>query len=172
MTEWPSQLANHFHGHVLPEPGVPAGYAALIERFDLALPLPPRLAAIPDRHHPVSTAAWRLLTPRHRPGDTLEAQLVFALKWEGVDLGVLAALFKVVAGTEIAAIVRATPTGAFARRLWYLYEWLTGNELDVPEPSRCQTIAIVGAINARHVAIVTGKGGAPVIAKVFGITSW
>ncbi len=135
MNELSSRSANDFRGRALPEPGVPAGYAALIERFDLSLPLPPRLAAIADRHHPVSTAAWRLLTPRHRSADTIEAQLVFALKWEGVDLGVLAALFKVVAATEIAAIVRATPTGAFARRLWYLYEWLTGNELDVPEPS-------------------------------------
>ncbi len=135
MSGWSSQSANHFRGRALPEPSIPAGYASLIERFDLALPLPPHLAAIADRHHPVSTAAWRLLTPRHRSADTLEAQLVFALKWEGVDLGVLAALFKVVAASEIAAIVRATPTGAFARRLWYLYEWLTGNKLDVPEPS-------------------------------------
>src|SRR5882724_7686944 len=135
MSEWPSQTASHFRGRALPEPGIPAGYAALIERFDLALPLPPRLAAVAGRHHPVSTDSWKLLTPRHRPTNTIEAQLVFALKWEGVDLGVLTALFKVVAAGEIAAIVRATPTGAFARRLWYLYEWLTDNLLDVPEPS-------------------------------------
>ena len=134
MSEWLSRPANHFRGRALPEPGIPAGYAALIERFELALPLPPRLAAIADRHHPVSTPSWQLLTPRHRPADTLEAQLVFALKWEGVDLGVLAALFRVVAASEITAIVRATPTGAFARRLWYLYEWLTAQELDVPRP--------------------------------------
>lgn len=135
MSEWPSQSASHFRGRALPETGIPAGYAALIERFDLALPLPPHLAAIADRHHPVSTPPWRLLTPRHRPADSLDAQIVFALKWEGVNLEVLAALFKVVAASEIAAIVRATPTGAFARRLWYLYEWLTGRELDAPEPS-------------------------------------
>jgi len=86
MSEWPSQTASHFRGRALPEPGIPAGYAALIERFDLALPLPPRLAAVAGRHHPVSTDSWKLLTPRHRPTNTIEAQLVFALKWEGVDL--------------------------------------------------------------------------------------
>jgi len=46
--------------------------------------------------------------------------LVFALKWEGVDLGVLAALFERIEPDEIAALVRATPTGGFARRLWFL----------------------------------------------------
>lgn len=130
-----SQPANHFRGRPVPEPSVPAGYAALIERFDLPIPLPPRLAATADRHHPVSTPSWRLLTPRHRPADTLEAHLVFALKWEGVDLGVLTALFKAIAADEIAAIVRTTPTGGFARRLWYLYEWVTGEQLDIPAPS-------------------------------------
>lgn len=134
MGEWPSQSANHFRGRPLPEPALPVGYAALIERFDLQLPLPPRLTAIADRHHPVPTPSWRLLTPRHQPANTLEAQLVFALKWEGVDLGALVALFRVATARDIAPIVRATPTGVFARRLWYLYEWLTGQELDVPEP--------------------------------------
>lgn len=59
---------------------------------------------------------------------------MFALKWEGVDLGTLAALFRVVSANDVAAIVRTTPTGKFARRLWYSYEWLTGEELDVAEP--------------------------------------
>lgn len=143
MGNWISQSVNHFHGRGLPEPAVPAGYAALIERFDLAVPVPPRLTAIADRHHPAPNLSWQLLTPRHRPPDTLEGQLVFALKWEGVDLGVLAALFKAVEPHEIAAIVRATPTGAFARRIWFLYEWLTGRELDVPDPGKVRGVAVI-----------------------------
>lgn len=143
MGNWVSHPVNHFHGRGLPEPAVPAGYAALIERFDLAVPLPPRLTAIAERHHPAPNPSWQLLTPRHRPPDTLEGQLVFALKWEGVDLGVLAALFKVVEPNEIAAVVRATPTGAFARRTWFLYEWLTGRELEVPDPGKVRGVAVV-----------------------------
>jgi len=134
LNELFSQPAHHFRSRALPELAFPAGYAALIDRFDLAVPLPPRLTAIAQRHHPRSTSGWQLLTPRHRPDDTLKAQLFFALKWEGVDLGVLAAIFRIVAADEITAIVRATPAGAFARRLWYLYEWLTGRTLDVPSP--------------------------------------
>src|SRR5438093_1296874 len=67
MGDWLSQPVSYFHGRALPEPAVPAGYAALIDRFDLAVPLPRRLTAIADRHHPVSGQSWRVLTPRGRP---------------------------------------------------------------------------------------------------------
>ena len=52
MGEWPSQAVNDFRGRRLPEPATPCGYAALIDAYDLSLPLPPRLAAIAERHHP------------------------------------------------------------------------------------------------------------------------
>lgn len=143
MGEWFSQEVTDFRGRPLPEPGRPVGYAALIERFDLRLPLPPRLAAIAARHHPVSTEAWRMLTPRHRPDNTLQGYLTFALKWEGIDLSVLAALFRTIEPADIAAIIQATPTGAFARRLWFLYEWLTDTELDIPDPGKVRSVGAV-----------------------------
>jgi len=143
MSERFSRSVTVFRGLSLPEPAVPTGYAALLNRYDLTLPLPPRLSAIADRHHPRSTSAWQLLTPRHRPASTLAGELVFALKWEGVDLAVLAALFKSVPAGDIAAIVRATPTGGFARRIWFLYEWLTGRELDVDAPGKVRMVAVV-----------------------------
>jgi hypothetical protein len=73
---------------------VPAGYAAVVARYGLRAALPPRLTALALRHHPSSTPDWLMLTPRHRPEQSLAGQLQFALRWEGVDLGVLAALFR------------------------------------------------------------------------------
>jgi hypothetical protein len=73
-----SQTVNEFHGKPLPEPAQPAGYAALIERYGLRLPLPPLLTAIAQRHHPLSTDQRRLLTPRHAPDATLGGVLHFA----------------------------------------------------------------------------------------------
>ena len=134
---------NYFHGRGLPEPAMPVGYAGLIDRYELPVPLPPRLAAIAERHHPTSNASWNLLTPRHRPPSTLQGQIVFAMKREGVDLGVLAALFKVIEPHEIAELVRTTPTGSFARRTWFLYEWLTGGELDVPDPGKVRLVNVI-----------------------------
>jgi len=136
MGEWPTHNVNDFRGRSLPERGEPAGYAAIISRFDLSLPPPARMAAIADRHHPVSSEQWLMLTPRHRPEPALGDHLVFAFRYEGVDLQVLSALFESVEPDKIAAIIQLTPTGAFARRLWFLYEWLTNRLLALPDPGK------------------------------------
>jgi hypothetical protein len=149
-----------FHGRTLPEPATPVGYAALIDRYGLALPLPPHLAAVAERHHPRSTTDWLLVTPRHRPEDTLAKQLEFALKWEGVDLGVLDALTAAVPAAEFEAVVRTAPTGRYARRIWFLYEWLTGRTLDLPDAGKVRAVPVLdpkqqfalskGEMSARH----------------------
>ncbi|EEF23124.1 conserved hypothetical protein, partial [Ricinus communis] len=48
-----------------------------------------------------------------------------------------------VAGEEIAAIVLGAPTGAFARRLWFLYEWLTERQLDLPDPGKVRLVPVL-----------------------------
>ena len=108
------------------------GYAALIDAFGLSVPLPPTLTAIGARHRVFERDGWRLLTPRHAPAASLAGHLTLALKYEGLDLAVLAKLCEVVEPAEIEQIVRAAPTGSYARRIWFLYEWLTGCELDLP----------------------------------------
>lgn len=84
-----------------------------------------------------------MLTPRYRPQPELGAHLVFAFRYEGVDLQVLSALFQIIETDEIEAIIRATPTGAFARRLWFLYEWLTDRQLDIPDPGKVRMVTIL-----------------------------
>ena len=143
MSDYYSKKVNDFRGKSLPESAQLAGYAALIERFDLQVLLPSRLSAIAERHHPQSTEDWQLSTPRHAPKNTLAGQIQFALKWEGVQLGVLTALFRAVAAEDIAAIIRKTPTGAYARRLWYLYEWLTGQTLPLPALGKVRAVPVV-----------------------------
>ncbi len=143
MGEWFSQPVMNFRGRALPEPAVPAGYAAIIERYDLALPSPPVLVAYAERHHPRSTADWLLLTPRYAPELSLGAQLTFAFRYEGINLQILTRLFACLEPDDVSAIVRATPTGASARRLWFLYEWLTGIALDIDDPGKVRFIPIV-----------------------------
>jgi hypothetical protein len=143
MGEWNSQQVNDFRGRSLPMAASLAGYAALMERFNLLVPLPSRLSAISERHHPRSTEEWQLFTPRHAPEETLAGQIQFALKWEGVQLGVLAALFRSVAAEEIASIIQETPTGAYSRRLWFLYEWMTGRTLAIPALGKVRSVPVV-----------------------------
>ena len=136
-------MVNDFRGRPLPEPATLAGYAALMGRYDLRVPLPMRLAATSARHNPTSTPEWLLLTPRHQPAPTLGGNLQFALKYEGLDLIVLSALFRAVGAPELEALIRATPTGSFARRVWFLYEWLTGINLDLEDCGKVRYVPIV-----------------------------
>ncbi len=143
MGEWPCRFVLDFAGRPLPEAGMPAGYAALIQRYDLPIPLPPKLTATARRHHPNSTADWLMLTPRHRPADGAAAHLAFALRWEGIDFSVLAPLFQKLPTDELTKFVLDVPTGVAARRLWFLYEWLTGRRLDVPDAGKVRLTPVV-----------------------------
>jgi hypothetical protein len=148
-----------FHEQTLPEFATPAGYSALIDALELRVPLPGILFATGERHRILTTAEWHVLTSRHAPTATLEGHLTFALKYEGLNLAVLKRLFQKVGAGEIEALVRSKPTGAYARRLWFLYEWLLGDRLDLPDATQgtyvaavdsTQQFAINGSLSRRH----------------------
>ena len=61
-----------FHGRRLPETATPAGYSALIDAFDLVVPLPRTKVATGSHHRITETGGWRILTPRHGPWPSLE----------------------------------------------------------------------------------------------------
>lgn len=63
------------------------------------------------------------------PGERAADHLEFALKYDGVNLGILSALFEVVPSGEITDWIVSKPTGKYARRIWFLYEFLTGRVL-------------------------------------------
>ncbi|NUN51933.1 MAG: cell filamentation protein Fic, partial [Planctomycetaceae bacterium] len=122
-----------FQGQQLPEPGRLAGYAALVNAFGLPVPAPSVLSLISLKHRRYDTPEWRVLTPRHAPAADAIGHLDFALRHEALDLGVLRALFDVLPAATVAGWVRDQPTGRTRRRLWFYYEWLMGNALDVPD---------------------------------------
>ena len=143
-----------FQDRQLPERATLAGYTALIDAYGLRVPLARTLYATGERHRILEEGGWRLLTPRHAPRPTLEGHLTFALKYEGLDLAVLKRFFLAVDATEIESIVRATPTGGYARRLWFLYEWLTGRRLNLPDAARGN---YVPAVDPEQQWAVTGE---------------
>lgn len=122
-----------FHKKRLPEEATPVGYSALIGAYDLAVPLPRTLSAIGARHKVYEADGWHIYTPRHMPEASLEGHLVFALKYEGLDLAVLKRLFQAIPAQEIEAIIRAKPTSSYGRRIWFLYEWLLDGMLDISD---------------------------------------
>ena len=142
--------------------GTPIGYAKIIADYDLAVLPPYQLSSCapiagkrvqPNEGREVVTYA-NSYSPGPSPFDHLE----FALKHEGVSLEVLAALFhaagEVAFVDELCRYVRERPTGVYTRRLWFLYEFLTGRQLpledvtqgnyvDLLDPKRYYTAAPV-----------------------------
>ncbi len=125
-----------FQERRLPERATPAGYAALIGAYGLRVPLPRLLSAAGERHRRIEDGGWRIYSPRYAPDASLEGHLTFALKHEGLHLSVLKRLFAASGPAPIENIVKNKPTGAYARRIWFLYEWLSGARLDLPNADR------------------------------------
>jgi Fic/DOC family len=115
----------------------PLGYAYLTDQFKLpALPLPLvcRLSdAVPNRRiRDHGGQKVEEFGPTYAPDPTMFGHLRFALRYEGLNLEVLSLLFERVGPEDIQAALNQQPTGAAPRRLAFLYEWLTGRELEVP----------------------------------------
>lgn len=68
-----------------------------------------------------------------RPGPTVEGHLFFALRYEPIHLEFLARLFRAMDPGILETWIRSEPTGQYARRAGFFYEWLTGRRLDVPD---------------------------------------
>ncbi len=158
-----------FREQSLPVTATPAGYAALIDAFDLNVPLPRTLSATGERHRTLVKDGWRIYSPSYAPPPRLDGHLTFALKHEGVDLAVLKRLFAASGPSPIEAIVRAAPTGAYARRIWFLYEWLTGRRLGLPNADRGAYPLVVdpkrqfvaGAVNSSRHRVKNNLPGTP-----------
>lgn len=134
-----------FHREVeLPEINAkPVGYAALLEKFELRVPIPDVLSAIGEKHKLYENDRWRVFTPRHEPEDSIYGHLIFALRYEGIELLVLKVLFTHVDPGEIIQMVRNEPTGAYSRRIWFLYEWLLNKKLDLPDAAQGNYVFLV-----------------------------
>jgi len=76
-----------------------------------------------------------IYTKRYDPGDNLEDHLTFALKFEGINLETLNALFRVVDRKALERFIKEAPAGKYTRKIWFLYEYLMGEELDL-DPSK------------------------------------
>jgi hypothetical protein len=128
-----SQYITVFQERKAPEPGYLVGYGSLLACYELKVPLPQRLALISQKHKQYETEEWFVFTPRHMPEDSLDGHLTFALKYEGVDLGLLKKLFEKVDIDALTSYIIDEPTGQYSRRIWFLYEWLMDVQLNIED---------------------------------------
>jgi len=124
-----------FQNESIPADARLAGWAALVQAFGVKA-LVRRPAAVSDKHVSGSVrdeGSWRVFDKRYWPGDTFGDHLRFALRHEPLDLLVVKRVLDAVDKKTVQGFVRATPAGAPERRIWFLYELMTGRELDVPD---------------------------------------
>jgi hypothetical protein len=129
------------------ETGRPAGYAALVQQYGLeVIPNWHRSSVATSGSHRIDATGEivaELYPAKYWPGDGLGDQLEFALKYDGTNLGILATLFRVTGSDELLSYIRSKPTGKYARRLWYLYEMLTGLAMPLNDLKQANYIGLV-----------------------------
>jgi len=128
-----SQEISVFQERTVPEEGTLVGYGAIITAYKLPVPAPIQLALISRKHRQYRTDGWLVFTPRHEPEDNLYPHLVFALKYEGVNLLAFKKLFETLQPSIIEEWIRKEPQSQYGRRIWFLYEWLMQKSLQVPD---------------------------------------
>lgn len=67
------------------------------------------------------------------PGDRTGDHLEFALKYDGINLATLCQIFEVVDIDDLCMWIQSKPTGRYARKIWFLYEFLTGKRLPLED---------------------------------------
>ena len=115
-------------------PALPVGQMALHAMVCPHLPLPAvrsYIVAGARRTHQEAMSTEEYYTPPYAPEETLVGNLRFALRYEPLDLGILAAALSAMGREALTDWVGAEPTGAYSRRAWFLYETLTGDLLDL-----------------------------------------
>jgi len=119
-----SQQVSAFHGRSTPESGFLTGYAlliAVIEKGGTNIPLPDRLAITTEKHQRYNTDQWQVFTIRYKPNNDLISHLVFALKYEGIDLYILKKLFHYTGHEPVLHMIRKEPTSQYSRTPRWIY---------------------------------------------------
>lgn len=118
-----------------PDEGIISGYAAIVHGLQLRVPLPIPFTAVSLKTVRVQNKDFTFLPKSYKVDDSLELTeiealyIVFALKYEGVNLLVFSALAKHYNEDELARLVSIEPTGQYSRRIWFIVEWLLEKKL-------------------------------------------
>jgi hypothetical protein len=124
-----------FQDKIIPKGTRLCGLSYLVHSFQVQAPV--RHPSVVSEQHVKGTrrveSDWNIFDKRYWPGDSLGEHLEFALRHENLDLLVLKRIFDAVPADALKDYVASIPTSVHARRAWYLYEFLTERNLDVPD---------------------------------------
>jgi hypothetical protein len=141
----PQQHGRTFQHEHIPSAAQLAGMAALVQALDVQAPVrhPSCISELNIKGHIRDEQFWRIFSKRYQCESTVEAHLNFAMRYENLDLLVLKRIFLKVPPSVVADYVKSAPTSILTRRAWYLYEFLTGQALDIPDSPNITAIELL-----------------------------
>lgn len=111
------------------------GLVAIVKELELAIPAPAvrsRIVSGARRTWIESDVVYEDY-PKSYASSDLYGHIKFALRYEPIDLGIYEAIFRTLDSDWLERHVGSEPSGIYARKLWYLYELLTGGKLDLKD---------------------------------------
>jgi hypothetical protein len=126
---------------------IPLGYQALIEKFHLSV-IPHFCASFASktasRKRVIKNDAQEIhLYPMSYLVKSAYEQLVFAVKYEGINLGILRALFPCFSKKEFELFIEQNKGKGEVRKIWYLYELLTASLCNLPDMTKGSFVALL-----------------------------
>lgn len=114
------------------------GYSYLNQYYNLVLPklgaeVYQDLKADKECTKQYGASIRRIIPGTRKIIDSPYEHMILAIKYQGIRLHYFAAVFKHVDTAELASFIKSKPTSIYNRVIWYLYEWLTGEQLDVED---------------------------------------
>lgn len=186
-------IKDSFEGLAAPVAGEVVGYAALIKSLDLPVPTPSIISLITITSVRTINEPWLIFPKSYHPTETeaetfeeaLYKQLVFAIKYEGINLLVFSQLAKKLKTAQIEKLVDIEPTGQYSRKIWFILEWITGEKTaKAPDLSKRSYVKLVndtlqycveGEKSPRHMVINNLPGDrnfCPMIRKTLRLTEY
>ncbi|HDR16513.1 MAG TPA: cell filamentation protein Fic [Desulfobacteraceae bacterium] len=122
-----------------------AGWAALGMALSIEAPIR-HLSCVSEKYVRGSRKAegeWTVFDKRYWPGETFADHLTFALRHEPLDLPLFVKILKAAPKDLITDYVGSAPSGQPNRRVWFLYEYLTGQTIDLPDAEQIAAIDLL-----------------------------
>lgn len=142
-------IPTYFQNELIPTDTKLVGWAALVQELSIEAPVR-QMSCVSQKHIMGSQrqeGSWGVFDKRYAPEDNPIGHIVFALKHENIDLLILKRVFAKIPKDSIESFIAATPTGTMARRIWFFYEFLTGQMLDLEDASR---VTAIDALDAKQ----------------------
>lgn len=114
------------------------GYAWLIDYYGLTLPKMSVEYYQGDHHSGIKTVKFgdsvrKLLPSRLKITEAPFEQLKLAIKYQGIRLAYLYVIFEALDADQLTQSISKRPTSKNTRVIWFLYEWLLEQRLDLPD---------------------------------------